>query len=265
MSDRVTLLDNTTWSYPELKEALNKDSFYYGYLNKAALSSSSAKILYQSAKSYHKSLNKKQEETKALRDGRLFHTLVLESDIFFDKYAVVDSSTRTTQKFKEVELKEEKEVILEKEYFAMLSLYENVRRCDDVIELFKGGKAEVPNFGFIMNLPFRCKADYLTEGGIVDLKTTISLKGWEYQAKNVYHYDMQAYIYSKIFGVDYFTFVVVEKGSGDILVSEVSKETLQQGKDKTEIVVDKYMKYFYKKTEEQVIRDIFNDYKATII
>ena len=86
MSDRVTLLDNTTWSYPELKEALNKDSFYYGYLNKAALSSSSAKILYQSAKSYHKSLNKKQEETKALRDGRLFHTLVLESDIFFDKY-----------------------------------------------------------------------------------------------------------------------------------------------------------------------------------
>ena len=66
-------------------------------------------------------------------------------------------------------------------------------------------------------------------------------------------------------GVDYFTFVVVEKGSGDILVSEVSKETLQQGKDKTEIVVDKYMKYFYKKTEEQVIKDIFNDYKATII
>ena len=102
MSKTVTLLDNTTWSYPELMEALKKDSFYYGYLNKAALSSSSAKILY------HKSLFKKQEETKALRDGRLFHTLVLESDIFFDKYAVVDSSTRTTQKFKELELKEQK-------------------------------------------------------------------------------------------------------------------------------------------------------------
>ena len=265
MSKTVTLLDNTTWSYPELMEALKKDSFYYGYLNKAALSSSSAKILYQSAKSYHKSLFKKQEETKALRDGRLFHTLVLESDIFFDKYAVVDSSTRTTQKFKEVELKEQKEVILEKEYFAMLSLYENVRRCDDVIEMFKGGKAEVPNFGFIMDLPFRCKADYLTDSGIVDLKTTISLKGWEYQAKNVYHYDMQAYIYSKIFDVDYFTFVVVEKGSGDILVSEVSNDTLDRGKEKTEIVIEKYMKYFYKKTEEQVLGEIFNDYKATII
>ena len=265
MSKTVTLLDNTTWSYPELMDALKKDSFYYGYLNKAALSSSSAKILYQSAKSYHKSLFKKQEETKALRDGRLFHTLVLESDIFFDKYAVVDSSTRTTQKFKEVELKEQKEVILEKEYFAMLSLYENVRRCDDVIEMFKGGKAEVPNFGFIMNLPFRCKADYLTDSGIVDLKTTMSLKGWEYQAKNVYHYDMQAYIYSKIFNVDYFTFVVVEKGSGDILVSEVSNDTLDRGKEKTEIVIEKYMKYFYKKTEEQVLGEIFNDYKATII
>ena len=87
----------------------------------------------------------------------MFHTLVLESDVLFDKYAIVDSFTRTTQKFKEVELKEEKEVILEKEYFAMLSLYENVRRCDDVIELFNGGKAEVPNFGFIMNLPLGAK------------------------------------------------------------------------------------------------------------
>ena len=76
---------------------------------------------------------------------------------------------------------------------------------------------------------------------------------------------MQAYIYSKIFDVDYFTFVVVEKGSGDILVSEVSNDTLDRGKEKTEIVIEKYMKYFYKKTEEQVLGEIFNDYKATII
>ena len=44
------LLDGTTHNYNELLEMMLEDAFYYGYLGKAALSSSALKKLLQSPK-----------------------------------------------------------------------------------------------------------------------------------------------------------------------------------------------------------------------
>ena len=66
------LLDGTTHNYNELLDMMLEDSFYYGYLGKAALSSSSLKKLLQSPKAYQASLEERQEETKALREGSLY-------------------------------------------------------------------------------------------------------------------------------------------------------------------------------------------------
>jgi hypothetical protein len=45
---KFVLLDGSQWSYNELLERMSDDEFYYGYLGKASLSSSSVKLLNQS-------------------------------------------------------------------------------------------------------------------------------------------------------------------------------------------------------------------------
>ena len=42
MNEQITLLDGKTWSKQEILSNMYDDSFYYGYLGKTALSSSSA-------------------------------------------------------------------------------------------------------------------------------------------------------------------------------------------------------------------------------
>ena len=48
MARTIKLLDGQSWDYNELLEQMLKDEFYYDYLGKAALSSSSLKKLLQS-------------------------------------------------------------------------------------------------------------------------------------------------------------------------------------------------------------------------
>jgi hypothetical protein len=48
----IKLLDNKEWDVSEILDKMEDDSFYYGYLGKYALSSSSSKDLYKSPKSY---------------------------------------------------------------------------------------------------------------------------------------------------------------------------------------------------------------------
>ena len=43
--DKIKLLDGKEWDKQELLDNMMSDDFYYGYLSKAALSSSSAKML----------------------------------------------------------------------------------------------------------------------------------------------------------------------------------------------------------------------------
>ena len=75
---KIELLDGTSHDKNELLEKMMDDSFYYGYLAKAALSSSALKKLLQSPKAYKSSLEQSQEETKALREGKLIHLLLLD-------------------------------------------------------------------------------------------------------------------------------------------------------------------------------------------
>jgi len=57
MNEQITLLDGKSWKIKEIISKMYDDSFYYGYLGKTALSSSSAKKLLDSPKSYLNSLN----------------------------------------------------------------------------------------------------------------------------------------------------------------------------------------------------------------
>ena len=100
MSKEIKLLDGQVFEYSELLEKMQYDDFYYGYLNRAALSSSGLKKLLQSPKAYQSSLEESQEETKALREGKLIHLLLLEPHKE-ETLQVIDVKSRTAKAYKD--------------------------------------------------------------------------------------------------------------------------------------------------------------------
>ncbi len=91
--ETIKLLDDKVWDKKELLDNMMSDDFYYGYLSKAALSSSSAKMLIGSPKTYKYVTQYGSPESQALRDGWLFHTAILEPEVFDSQVFVeVDSN-----------------------------------------------------------------------------------------------------------------------------------------------------------------------------
>jgi len=253
----IKLFDGKEWDKTEILKRMDDDSFYYGYLGQNALSSSSAKDLYKSPKTYFNKTKEVNSDAAPLREGRLIHTVVLEEEKLNDKYDFVNIGSRRTKKFEfaQVEaINKGKEVMLTSELNKANELCNAIRFNSHANELFTGGTAETPAIGELFGLPFRGKADYLKDGHLVDLKTTSKLDGWERAAKYTWHYDMQGWIYCELFGVTKFTFVVIEKGSGDIGIFELSDETRELGGNKVKQCVNTYKEYFIDK------RSKLNDY-----
>ena len=78
MSDNIKLLNGDEFKVSDIIPKMYDDVFYYGYLGKHALSSSSCKKLIESPKSYSASLTEPSSDSQPLRDGRLTHLCVLE-------------------------------------------------------------------------------------------------------------------------------------------------------------------------------------------
>lgn len=246
----IRLLDGKEWEKKELLDRMDDDNFYYGYLGEAALSSSSIKSLYESPVKYKAYLAKDSDDVPALREGRLFHMLLLEYGKIPDKYIFVDASSRNTNMFKEAKLDNPGvEVMLNKELKSMSYLVSKIEANYEASQLLRGGLEEVAGIGEINDLPFRGKADYLRTDMIVDVKTTSDLSSWVYSARYKWHYDVQAYIYMQLFNVQNFVFLVIDKSTGEIGIYECSEESLEKGKKKVEVACSNYRKYFYDKTE----------------
>ena len=255
--ERIKLFDGNNWGVDEILKQMEDDSFYYGYLGQNALSSSSAKDLYKSPKTYFNKTKEVNSDAPPLREGRLIHTVVLEEEKLNDKYDFVNIGSRRTKTFEAAQdeaRSKGKEVMLTSELNKANELCNAIRFNSYTNELFTGGTAETPAIGELYGLPFRGKADYLKDGHLIDLKTTAKLDGWERTAKYLWHYDMQGWIYCELFGVTKFTFVVIEKGTGDIGIFELSDETRELGGNKVKQCVNTYKEYFIDK------RSKLNDY-----
>ena len=92
--DYIQLLDGERFRKEELLELMKDDEFYYGYLGKAALSSSSIKLLLDSPKKYKYVTEYGSQESNALDAGWLFHCCILEAHIF-EKQIFVDVQAKT--------------------------------------------------------------------------------------------------------------------------------------------------------------------------
>ena len=244
MSKEIKLLDGQVFEYGELLEKMQYDDFYYGYLNRAALSSSGLKKLLQSPKAYQSSLEESQDETKALREGKLIHLLLLEPHKE-ETLQVIDVKSRTAKAYKDAAI----EFGSENTYTAVeiavaKKVVRAVKDCPEAWDMIYGAATEVPAVGNIMGYPFRAKADILHKGTrIVDLKTTADIHKFKWNAYS-FGYDAQAAIYTHLFGLKEFTFLVVDKSSYDVGIFTTTPEFINGGKEKVAKAIGIYREYF---------------------
>tara|TARA_R110000765_G_C18927360_1_gene606478 strand:- start:107 stop:871 length:765 start_codon:yes stop_codon:yes gene_type:complete len=252
----ITLLNGDTWGREEILAQMYSDEFYYGHLGKYALSSSSLKTVLKSPKTYRNVLKYGNNvDSPALRAGKLLHWMILEPNTL-NKKVFVDVTTRTTKVYKEA-LAEHGEVYLQSERSAAERLADALLRNEAALELLNKAEFEIPEIAMIDGLPFRGKADILKDDSIIDLKTSQNLNAFRYSCDQ-YSYDLQAWIYLKMFNKKKFTFLVIDKGSCDIGIFETSKEFLSKGKEKFNQAVSNY-KYFFEQNhdlDQYVLRDI---------
>ena len=239
----IRLLDGSEWNVDELIDKMYDNEFYYGYLGENCLSSSSCKKLCESVEDYLFQDTALDSNIKPLRDGRLFHVTVLESEKLDDYYDFVDVGTRRNKEFKSMFATSKKEVMLYKEKLWAEDLKHSILKHSRSKELIESGKPEVPNINYVFGLPFRGKADLLCEDRVVDIKTTGDIDNWDYN-KFFYGYDIQAYLYMKLFDKEAFEFIIIDKRTKKVKTDEVSEDFIKSGKRKVEKAVGNYVKYF---------------------
>ena len=244
---KIKLLDGNYYDKAELVKRMYNDTFYYGELNELALSSSSLKLLLSSPKTYKFSLEYGSSDSQALRDGWLFHTAILEPEVF-SAQEFVEVQSKNSKKFRDAKAKNPR-VFTAKERGDAERLVDAFYRNEYAKQLITKAEFEVPAIDNIsvgdFTIPFRGKADVLATDRIVDLKTTTNIKDFSWSA-NKYGYDVQCYLYCNLFKKEYkdFHFLVLDKGSLDIGIFNCSEEFYYRGEEKVEKALDLYNKFF---------------------
>ena len=252
----IKLLNNETWGKEEILAEMVSDTFYYEHLGKYALSSSALSNLLKSAKTYRQSLNFAGEETTALMIGKVFHWMILEPEKM-DNVKILDVTSRNTKAYKEAREKHH-HILLKKEVADVEHIADAVLQNEVVKVYLKNAEFEVPAIEMIDGLPFRGKADIIKGRTIIDLKTTSSnLKDFVYSADK-YNYDMQCYLYMKLFKATDFKFIVVNKQTKDIGVFETSEEFYEKGGTKFKQAVSVYRHFFEEQNDldQYILRGI---------
>ena len=244
----ITLLNGEHWGKEEILAQMYDDSFYYGVLGKHALSSSSLKMILKSPKTYRNVIKygDPNGDSPALAAGKLAHWMVLEPHKI-DELHFVDASTKNTKIYKEAK-EQYGEVFLTKEKSAAERLTDAIFRNEAALQLLTDSEFEVPEIAMLNGLPFRGKADIIQGDTIIDYKTTAELSSFKWSADK-YGYDLQAYMYLRLFNKKKFTFLVIDKASTDIGIFETTDDFIAKGEQKFIQAVDNY-KYFFEQEND---------------
>jgi hypothetical protein len=136
--------------------------------------------------------------------------------------------------------------LLTSEVEQVKSMVESMRSNQDFYsEVYEfGNRYEEAGTTTLFDLPWKGKADVVSENFVIDLKTTSSIKDFKWSA-NKYNYDSQAYIYQEIFGKR-LKFFVVEKETFNLAVFTCSDAFLERGYHKVKSASDNYELFFGK-------------------
>jgi len=239
----------------EVKKQLQDDTKYYGKYGKQFLSNSDIRTLLNNPADYGKPI----ETTKALIQGRYFHTAMLEPNKL-QGYNLVDSASRNTKVYKEA---------IEDSGADMLMLNKEANECLDWVAAMKGSlkffddiydpnnQYEVPGVEKIRGVWWKGKADIVCEDILIDLKTTSDIQNFQRSAKR-YNYDSQCYIYQQIFGKP-LVFYVIDKMTNQLGIFPPSESFIMSGRDKVMMAIDQYEKFYGENPTEDVSNFIIQE------
>ena len=238
----IELLDGSTWDMETVLAKMQDDSFYYGNLSKNALSSSACKMLLTSPKTYHYVTKYGSEDSDAFAVGRLVHLMALEPHKV-EEYEVIEVQSKNAKAWQDA--KGKRNICTRKEYNEAQRIADALLRNEYFLSMIQGCEFEQPAIGMIEGMPFRAKADIIADGFLADLKTTTDLRAFPYSAKK-YGYDVQAFIYTRLFGVpiDKFYFIAIDKASLDVGIYSITPEFVAEGERKTLEAIELYKQFF---------------------
>tara|TARA_R100001460_G_scaffold9049_1_gene22072 strand:- start:6904 stop:7716 length:813 start_codon:yes stop_codon:yes gene_type:complete len=262
-------------SNKQIIKKLRDDENYYGEFGKQWLSNSNIQDLQPKT---FKQFGRAQEDNENFIKGRYFHQLILEPNKAVSFPVFTETKTRGAKYEKYLQDKGITSAILEHEAILMEELRDELLNIKNyggakqqVADLItdKDAEYEVPIIGEIFGHPFKAKADIISQGIIIDLKTTTAKNDQEFVwlGKNKYFYDTQAYIYQTLFDKP-MTFIAIDKNKkvyGDtgesyheIYVCPVSEESVLEGKKKVESAIQIYEHYYGKDKKEDIRNVIYN-------
>ena len=229
-------------------QKLKDDKLCYGKFGQQWLSNSDIYTLLNDPSSFRKD----KEQTKAMLEGRYFHTAILEKHKL-DNFKIIDVSSRNTKLYKEMLLENDNEMMLlskEKENLdKIIAVLKNNTEMANSIFNFEN-EYEVPNIKEIMGFTWKGKADIITPDKIIDIKTSSDIRKFRFSASK-YNYDSQAFLYQELFGKP-LEFYVVDKITHQLGIYAPSPEFLQRGREKVERALNVYNSFFSKDSKENI-------------
>ena len=191
-----------------------------------------------------------KKESEALQFGSLYDLLLFEPETFNDVYYTLDDASicesiggkypRNTKRYKEWKAEAaqtaenaDKKLAPEADVKKAKEMIQRLKDCGLYDKRFAGGKFQVEFNVDLDGVPLKGFLDCLRDGEfIVDSKSSRSVEKFRYDV-NSFSYDIQAYIYTKVFGIKDYYWVVQEKAypfyPADVKCSE---ETLFRGEMK---------------------------------
>jgi len=202
-----------------------------------------------------------KKESEALYFGSLYDLLLFEPEKFNDVYYTLDDTSicesiggkypRNTKRYKEwkaeaAQTTENADKLLAPaaDVKKAKEMIQRLKDCGLYDKRFAGGKYQVEFNVDVDGVPLKGFLDCLQDGQyIVDSKSSRSIDKFRYDV-NSFSYDIQAYIYTKVFGLKDFYWVVQEKAypfyPADVKCSE---ETLFRGEMKFHQALENIQKY----------------------
>ena len=188
-----------------------------------------------------------KKESDALTFGTMYDMLLFEPEKAHETYFVLDDSDlvadiggkypRSTKRYKEwkaeqIEKHSNKELASQEDWKKAEDMIQRLKDCGVYDKRFSGGKYQVEFYVDVDGIPLKGFLDCLQDDFIVDSKSARSIERFRYDVNN-WSYDIQAYVYTKVFDIPDFYWVVQEKAfpfyPADVKCSE---ETLFKGEMK---------------------------------
>jgi len=199
------------------------------------LSYSSLKAFAKSPNHYLEYISREFKETPAMAFGRAFHCLLLEPELFNEKYAVAPKCDKRTKLGKEEwlsfsESHKDKEPLDGGDYDNLLKMVFNVQ--SEERQSLKKINPEVPISGMIQDIEFKGILDGISARHILDVKTTQDASPKAF-SRTIFDlmYHLQAAIYCEITGVqDYYILAVENTAPFNVQEYHLSFEVIQAGR-----------------------------------